>query len=256
MRGRKFLPLVFLVLVGAVLITYQARNGPIKNPTAPISSLIYSVADRLTSVKTFFGSLAVRRARLKELEKENALLELKSDRLEEVARENRRLRELLGLKEHTPSYVASARVIARGAGRWANTFTIDAGEEAGIEKDMTAVSPAGLAGKVIKTGPGYSLVLLIDDVRFSAAVRVESSRQEAILSGTGLNFCMLKYVSQDIDIKKGEVLITSGLDGIFPAGIKVGYVSNVYPGQGFFKKVDVRPYADPSRLEEVMLIRK
>ncbi|MDA8169103.1 MAG: rod shape-determining protein MreC [Nitrospiraceae bacterium] len=259
MQGRRFLPLILLVIFTSALMTYQARKGSI-DPLGPVNGFMYTISGGISgafsSVSGFLGNFGYYAARAKDLEKENAALRNKLAQTAEIQKENERLRQLLDIKQHLPDYVASANVIARGAKRWANTFTIDAGSNEGIRKDMTVISPQGLAGKVIRVEPGYSLVLLINDVRFAASARLEQSRQEVIFSGTGGRDCELRYVTSDVKVNKGEVLVTSGLDGLFPEGIRVGYVKQVSDEDGFFRKVDVVPFADTTSLEEVAVISR
>ena len=258
MWGRRFLPLVLLVAAASALMTFQARSG---SPLGPVllgqaDSLAYGAIGAggraFTDVGGLFETGSDRR--VKALQARIASLERQVAVLQALKPENARLRALLGLKDHNAAFVAAADVILRGTSRWANTFIIDAGSRRGIRRDMTAVSPDGLVGKVIGVRGGFSRVLLITDVRFAAAVRIERLEQEAIFAGTGTNVCELKYITQDMAVQKGDVLVTSGLDGLFPPGIRVGYVSSISKGDGFFQDVQVTPYADTTRLSEVAII--
>ncbi|MDA8171919.1 MAG: rod shape-determining protein MreC [Nitrospiraceae bacterium] len=262
MRGRNFnfLPLILLIILVSALMTYQARRESPLAPAIlkPLNGFLYGSLDTAERAYAALGGLFETRhdRRIKALETEVASLKRQQGGVEALRLENARLRALLGLKEeHHPRYVASANVVFRGTSRWANTFVIDAGRRRGIEKDMIAVSPDGLAGKVTGTQGDFSRVLLITDVRFAAAVRIERLGQEAIFSGTGTRFCELKYITNDIKVQKGDVLITSGLDGLFPAGLRVGYVSGVSEGDGFFQDVQVTPYVDTARLQELAVIK-
>lgn len=102
---------------------------------------------------------------------------------------------------------------------------------------MPAITLNGLAGKVISTSPHFSEILLLTDTNFSVAVRVERTRSEGIVSGTGTNMCILKYIPVEEDIMVGDRLITSGTDGIFPEGIKVGVVKKIEKKKGFFFRI-------------------
>ncbi len=246
-------------------MTYQA-DPAVERPLKPLKQLNGFVYGGLEAAHSAYSwgtglitSLTSSRKdiRIRQLEQEVSSLKRQLSGTYALSLENARLKALLGLKEHTPNYVATANVISRGTSRWQNTFVIDAGSRQGIEKNMIAISPGGLAGKVIGVQKDYSWVLLINDIRFAAAVRIERLGQEAIFSGNGgLDHCELKYVTSDVNVQKGDVLSTSGLDGLFPAGIRVGYVSGVSSGDGFFKEVQVTPYTDTTRLEQVTIIRK
>lgn len=259
MPGKKVLLFILLVVAVISAMTYQVRKGAI-DPLAPVNRAFYGFSGSLQGAYRaftgFFVDISANSSRVKELKKQ--LLEMKAryEKASAGASETQRLKALLDLKEHTPQYVATANVVARGAGRWANTFTIDAGREQGIQKDMIAVAPEGLVGKVIRAENGYSLVLLITDARFSAAVRLMPGNQEAILSGSGADDCILKYVTYDIKVAKGDAVTTSGLDGIFPEGVNAGRVSKVVDEEGFFRKIDVTPSADISSIEQVTIIKR
>lgn len=259
MPGRKLLPLLVLVLAAAGLMIWQERNGPVR-PANFLNASFYRLSATVGSVSSragdFFVNLATGAEDVRALEKKIAELEWERDSLASLRAENERLRTMLGLKDSEPRHIASANVITRGAKRWINTFVVDAGSSEGVRKDMAVVSPDGLAGKVMRVEGGHSTVLLVNDVRFAAAVRFEDSRGEALLSGTGGNGCILKYFPYDMPVKKGDVLVTSGLDGIFPAGIKAGHVAGVGPEEGLFRSVSVVPYVDTRRLEEVAILAR
>jgi rod shape-determining protein MreC len=197
-------------------------------------------------------------------EEENLRLKAELDKLlrerqkyEEAFLENKRLKEILSLKEKEHRYVTVARVIARGPDQWSNTFVLDKGLPAGIQKDMTAITTKGLVGKISEVSNSYSYLLLLTDINFSATVRLQEGRMEGIISGTGLRKCQLKYIPYDEEVKKGDVLITSGLDSLFPKGIPVGYVSKVdKKGSGIFQNIEVTPFVNNRSIEEVAIITR
>jgi rod shape-determining protein MreC len=144
-----------------------------------------------------------------------------------------------------------------GTGRWSNTYVIDKGTDDLVEKDMAVVTQEGLLGKVQEAYGTYSVVLLIDDARFSAAVKLQSMRTEAVLSGTGLNQCEVKYVAADTDVRAGEALVTSGLDGLFPPGIPAAFITEVETTEGaLFHRIKAVPLIDTRKVEEVLIIKR
>ncbi|MEJ2254664.1 MAG: rod shape-determining protein MreC [Nitrospirota bacterium] len=184
-------------------------------------------------------------------------LTLKEQRLSEVLAENRRLRALLDLKDLAPGFVAAAQVVSRGNDRWSNTFIINKGGQSGVRGNMAVITPAGLLGKVQETQGDYARVLLIDDTRFRAAVRIEGTRSEAVLAGAGIRRCVLKYLDIDTPVKEGDVIVTSGLDAMFPPGIKVGEVKSVTTNtKELFHRVVVTPFVDTRRVEEVVVVKR
>ena len=115
----------------------------------------------------------------------------------------------------------------------------------------------GLVGKVTDVSRHYSYLLLTVDINFSAAARLQESRTEGVISGTGFRKCRLRYVPHEEKVKKGDVVITSGLDALFPQGIPIGYVSDVdNKVSGFFQNIEVQPFVDTSKIEAVMIIQR
>lgn len=241
-------------------MTYQARGGTLPNPARPVNTLFYEASlglgDFFSAVRGFFGRFGADKERIRELEREVNLLRKNYDQVLEMQKENERLKALLEMKDSNPRFVAAANVVTRGTKRWANTFTLDAGASKGVEKDMIVVAPSGLAGKIIQVEGSYSKALLINDIRFSVAVRVQETRTEAILSGTGTRLCRLKYFPHEEKIAKMNVLLSSGLDGIFPEGLRAGVVSRVSKEEGLFQEVEVVPFVDTDKLEEAAIIRR
>jgi rod shape-determining protein MreC len=175
----------------------------------------------------------------------------------EVFLENRRLRELLGLKEKEQRHVTTARVLARGTDQWSNTLILDKGAGDGITKDMIALTEKGLVGKISEVSGSFSYLLLLSDINFSAAARLQENRTEGVISGTGFRKCQMKYVPSEEEVKKGDTVITSGLDSLFPQGIPVGYVSRVNKKNvGMFQDIEVKPFVDNNKVEVVAIIRK
>lgn len=224
---------------------------------APITKFHDVLSSLKESLKSPFRKMFLREEENIRLKAEIDRLLIEKQRYKEVILENRRLRELLSLKERTSNYVTTAQIIARGPDQWSNTFVIDKGLFSGVKKDMIAITSKGLVGKISEVFDSYSHLLLLTDINFSVAVRLQKSRLEGIVSGTGLRKCQLKYIPYDEDIKGGEILITSGLDFLFPEGIPVGYISKFdKTGSGLFQSIEVTPFVDNRRIEEVVIITR
>jgi rod shape-determining protein MreC len=248
-----------LVTISFVLMTYQNKKGRLFL-VHPLDALLDNSQDAAQSVTEFiawpFRRMALREEENIRLKKEVDKLLLEKQKYQEVALENRRLRDLLKLRETRQNYIAACRIIGRGIDHWSNTLLLDKGAKDGLAKDMTAITPRGLSGKITDVTDSYAHLLLLTDINFSAAVRLQESRQEAVISGTGTGKCVLKYVSPEEKVKVGDVLVTSGLDALFPPGIPVGYVSKVdAKGTGMFQYVEVIPYQDDTKMEEVIVVR-
>jgi len=260
MSKKRLLLFFSFVIVSIVLMTYQANRG-ISNPLRLLSYPVNKANSAVNSVcSTITGSFRKIRLRDEENRKLKAELDallLERQKYKDEIAENARLRELFSLKEKERRYVAVARVIARGSDRLANTIVIDKGRRDGIEKDMAVITAKGLVGKILSSADSYSSVLLIKDINFSAAVRLYDSRTEGVISGTGLRTCVMKYVSHESEAKENETVLTSGLDSLFPADLPVGSITKITKkGAGLFQNIEVTPFQDSSKLEEVMIIKR
>ncbi|MFA5353515.1 MAG: rod shape-determining protein MreC [Thermodesulfovibrionales bacterium] len=255
-KGKKrLLILLALIIAGTALMTIQHKGGGLA-----FFRVLSSPFDFMNSVTTglidrFEGTWDAKREN-ERLRKELTALLLERQRYGEVMRENRRLKDLLSLKEVQPRYLATARVVARGYDRLLNTVILDKGSSSGIGKDMAVITTRGLVGKIYTVKPGSSEVLLLQDPNFSVAARLQEGREEGVISGAGSR-CTLKYVPPEVEVKPGAVVISSGLDGIFPAGLPIGLAKRVKKeGAGFFQEISVQPFQSEASVEEVVIVGK
>lgn len=241
-------------------MTYQSRReslvpfGFLNDTLTRLHIIVNSIKDTATSP---FKKMFIREKENKKLKDEVKRLLEEQQQYQEILLENRRLRDLLSLKEREQKYVTSARVVSRGADQWSNIFILDKGYVNGVTKDMTAITPRGLVGKIAKVSASSSSLLLLTDLNFSVAVRLQNSRREGVLSGTGFRKCQLKYIPQDEVVKLGVAIVTSGLDSLFPRGVPVGYISKIDKKRtALFQDIEVTPFVDDTEVEEVAIIRR
>jgi rod shape-determining protein MreC len=252
--------LFLLVLsISFVLMTYQSRKG--KLFSVNFIDNILNASHSFT--KSVTGTLASPFKKIALRDEDNKLLRKRIDELlterakyQEAVLENKRLNELLKLRESQQQPIPAARVISKGTDQWSHTLVLDKGRKEGVVKDMSAVTPKGFAGKIFNVTESNAQLLLLTDINFSAAVRLQESRREGIISGTGSKNLVLQYVPYEEEIKIGDIVITSGLDQLFPPGISVGFISKIdKKGTGHFQYIEVTPYVDDSKLEEVLIIK-
>lgn len=189
----------------------------------------------------------------RELKRQLAAAHFDLHRLASQAAETERLRDLLEFRGRTPYLTVAAEVIACSPGESTRAVFINKGSREGLAVDMAVITPEGIAGKVIQTFPHSAQVLLITDRDSGAGCYLESTRVHGVLKGTGSNLCRLHYVMDDVPVKVGDVLSTSGQDQIFPKGLPVGRVASVQPGN-IYKNIEVRPAAQLDRLDSIMVI--
>lgn len=257
---RKRLLLFLFIIVSLSLMTFQSNRSPLLTFRFLASGL--NVFYDLKHSAGDFVTAPFRRMLLREEENIRLKAELsgmlkEEQKCRETVLENKRLTELLALKESEHRYVTAARVIGKNTEQWSNTVVLDKGLADGVMKDMIAVTDKGLAGKITGVSQSHSYLLLLVDMNFSAAARVQESRTEGVISGSGFRRCQLKYIPFEEKMKKGDVIITSGLDELFPRGIPIGFVSNINTKMyGFFQDVEVQPFVDGAKLEVVAIIKR
>lgn len=258
---RKSTLLFFLVMVLAFfLMTYQSKKGRILPGyfiNDPLNSSSGAVASLTDALKKPFVRMALREEENRRLKKRLDELLIDRGKYQEALLENSRLKELLKLQERQENVITPAKIIGRGADYWTNTLVVNKGLKDGVAKDMSAVTAKGLAGKITDVSGSYSRLILLTDINFSASARLQGSRKEGIISGTGTGRCILKYVPFEEEVKTGDIIVTSGLDLLFPAGIPVGYVSAVdRKGRGGnFQYIEMTPFQDDRKMEEVIIVK-
>jgi rod shape-determining protein MreC len=183
-------------------------------------------------------------------------LRLHQARLEEDAQQARRLQSLLGFKEQFVAQTMAAQVIGLSGSPQSRTFYMDKGSDEGIAKDMAVITAEGVVGKVLRVYPSTAQVLMIDDQSSGVGAILETSRLQGVLRGTPSGRVVLDKIMNDEPVQAGEKVLTSGGDQIFPKGLLIGTVGKVGQGKEFFLDVQIKPAADLSKLEEVLVITK
>jgi len=181
-------------------------------------------------------------------------MRLEQVRLTEDAAQARRLQTLLAFKEQFISRTVAAQVIGSSGSDLSRTVFIDKGENAGIQRDMAVMTSDGIVGKVLVVYPSVSQVLLISDQSSGVGALLEKTRLQGVLRGTANGEVVLERVMSDEQVPIGENVLTSGGDQIFPKGLPIGTVAKVGNGKDLFLNIKIRPAANLSKLEEVLVL--
>ncbi|HEU4413680.1 MAG TPA: rod shape-determining protein MreC [Candidatus Angelobacter sp.] len=191
-----------------------------------------------------------------DLQEEVSRLRMERVRLKQDADQARRLQALLDFKEKTITKTVAAQVIFTSGTEQSRVITIDKGTRAGLKPDMAVITPDGIVGKIKEVGPLSSQVMLINDRDSGAGVILETTRVQGILKGNNLGELQVIEVMSDETVEAGEHVITSGGDRIYPKGMAVGTVSSAIPDRDNdpYLNIKIKPAADLSRLEEVLVI--
>jgi rod shape-determining protein MreC len=188
-------------------------------------------------------------------------LELDLQRTREQVREAERLRRIAELGRELPFSAVAARVVATDGVPWFRTVMIDRGHFDGVDLNMAVISAQGVVGRVTEVGPHAARVQLLLDQNSGVGARIERSRITGVVSGQAGytdavgNELQMKYVPVLADVVEGDVVVTSGLDRIYPRGLTIGRVRAVRGGGGLFKEITVAPSARFERLEELIVLK-
>ncbi len=214
------------------------------------TNIIESVSD---SINHYFFLVDVAR--------ENDQLKLDVQRL--ISEKNQLIEQIASLKRLSKLMASDdwdkksvvASVIGRDATQWSKVVVINKGTQSGIKDHLAVVTDAGVIGQVIHAGLNTSKVLLIVDGRSAVDALFQDTRVSGVVVGMGEDKCQLKYVPNTAEVKVGDQVLSSGLGGIFPKGLVIGKVSQVFrKKQGLFQEITLVPSSDLSRLEEVLVL--
>lgn len=222
---------------------------------SPPERLLHATGHGLRGMWTNYVDLIHVRQQNKDLKSELDRLRLEEDSLAEDARQGERLQALLGFKETYVYKTVAAQVIGTSGTEQSQVLLIDKGSSDGIKPDMPVITPDGIVGKTRDVFRNTSQVLEISDPTSGAGVILEKTRIRGVLQGDSWGQPEIVNVSPDERIRRGEQVLTSGGDAIYPRGLAVGVVDRVVPDpEGTLVNVLIKPAANLSRLEEVLVI--
>lgn len=262
-RHRVLLASASLLVCSLLLVSVSVRSQPFRDPVgrllldalAPFQVVFSWVGHGTGQLWDNYVDVVGARGEASQLRARVAALEGQLGRLSELERENQRLATLLGFRDRVPAAASGARVIARDPGPNSTTLTIDRGQRDGVTRGMAVIVPAGVVGRVIEVSHTVSRVALVTDHNSGIDAIVDRSRARGVVQGDSDGTCYMNYLSRDADVKPGDRVLTSGLDGAFPKGIVIGTVSDVgRRHRGLLQSATLVPSAPLDRLEEVMLV--
>jgi rod shape-determining protein MreC len=171
-----------------------------------------------------------------------------------LADRTRSLEQLLALRDRSNLKTIAAEIIAAGATPDFRTLTIDKGTREGVRADMAVIAPAGVVGRVVTPSKRAAKVQLLIDRNAAAGALVERSRAQGVVTGSGDDRLRMDYVSEVADVIVGDLIVTSGIDGIYPKGYVIGQVESVEKSGTAYKTITVKPAVDFTSLEEVLVV--
>jgi len=251
---------VFLYFTGIDLPFLNWLSDIIYNTITPILNLIYQLVESIEDFFSTLFSIDEVNQEIKDLRQRNSVLERQILFLENINRENERLRELLNFKEKVDFKMVGAEVIAKSPSVWEKTITINRGSKDGLKRRMPVITYNGyLVGRIENLGRSSAQVRLIIDQDFvvGGIIARTDSREIGLVRGSGRSDRpnVMDNIAWDADIQQGDVILTSGLSNNFPAGLKIGEVAGVETDNyGLSQKAEINLYLNNITLEEVMII--
>lgn len=230
-------PLIVLCVVSILVLTFYLRegdSGPIHTLRAGVTTITTParmagnlVSTPFNAIGNIFGNLTASRATLDELEAENAELTARVAELAEYQATSERLEKLLDLQSTYNLQSTAARIIGQSSDAWSDTVTIDKGSLDGISVNMPVTNSTGVIGQVIEVAPNASTVRLLTDEGSGVSAMIQDTRAQGMVQGQPDGTLRMDYVSVDADVKEGDIIITSGIGGVYPKGLPIGTVASV-----------------------------
>jgi rod shape-determining protein MreC len=171
-----------------------------------------------------------------------------------LAERARGFERLLELRERVPLATTAAEIIGAAASPDFRTLTIDKGTRDGLRPDMAVIAPDGVVGRLVVPSARSAKVQLLVDRNAAAGVLIERTRAQGVVVGSGDDRLQMQYVSEASEVAVGDIVVTSGIDTIYPKGLVVGRVELVEKNGPAFKRIVVKPAVDFTRLEEVLVV--
>ncbi len=244
-----------------LLLTLQTRGEGatagrvIALVTTPLQTVLTKVGRSAFGLWTTYLDWKNVRAENHRLRAELEQLRVDSLRVSETEDENTRLRRLLALHDRLPLDTIAGDVIAREWG-WARSLIVNRGRADNVLKMTPAIAPEGLVGRVVEVRSGASIVQLLNDPASTVGATVQRTRTTGIVEGEPRGTTRFKYMARDgVAIQVGDLVVTSGLGGVFPKGIPIGRVGAIIDrGSALFHYAALTPAVDLGRIEEVLLL--
>lgn len=259
---KKILSFLFVLSLPLASINMQRKPGaqgwydqPFSFIASVTQSAFFTFSDGVRSnTQLYLDLINIKKENLR-LKSENNELLARLEAQGELVKENERLNSLLEFKNHTKMELVAARVMSKDLVSDHNTIQINKGTHHGLKAGQAVITVGGVVGHIFKPGTFTSQVLLITD-RYSVVDGIIArSRSRGIVEGKNATTCALRYVEKSEDVEAGDLVVTSGLDNIFPKGFPVAVVESV-ENKAFSVslKVELKPVVDPDKIEEVFVI--
>lgn len=238
----------------------RAQNNWFTQPFSFLAQSIQSLFSQLSlgvkSTTAEYVNLLNIKAQNADLHKENSELKARLNQFTENQNELERLRTLLDFRQNTKMDLVPAQVIGRDLVPDHNTITINKGTKHGLKAGQAVLTVSGAVGYVFKPQYFTSHVMLITDRYSVVDALIQKTRAHGIVEGKSRESCVLQYVERTEDVKPGDLIVTGGLDNIFPKGFPLGVVASVErKTKNASLSIELKPVVDAGKIEEVFIVK-
>jgi rod shape-determining protein MreC len=259
-----FVGLALFIAINFIVMTMSSRQSL---PTSGVERLFISITSPFQLVvsktiyftqdiwNTYFMAVLAVKENIDLKKQLGRAMEIKN-RYEELELENTRLKKFVNLTSAVPDTYVAAQIIARDPSPWFKTIMIDKGAIDGLVKGSPVLVPQGIVGQIIKVARNYSRVLLITDRNSAVDSLVQNSRVRGIVKGKNEDKCSFLYTLRNDEVKEGEMIVSSGLDQVFPKGMKIGRILKVTKVHSqLFQDITLETSVDFNKIEEVLVFK-
>ncbi len=263
MRIRALALLGIIAGVCFLLLTLQMRGGAtgasdaLAIITTPVQTVLARINRATLGVWGTYRDWKNVRAENRRLREEAQRLRVEALRVTETDAENQRLRRLLVLKESLPLETLAGEIIAREWGGWVRSLTVNRGRGDSVARLSAVIAPDGLVGRVVDVRATSSIVQVLTDPASTVGAHIVRTRTPGIVEGEPRGTLRFKYMARDGGgMQVGDLVVTSGLGGLFPGGIPIGRVRSIDDrGAALFSYAQLTPAVDFARIDEVLLLK-
>lgn len=253
----------FLIVANILILSVIGQRYPTSGPGGFSISLLAPFQEAVAGAAAFLKDIWRHYFDLVLISEENDRLKNELARAAEMKNEwiearmaNDRLRRMMDIGQEFPQEVVYADVIGRDPTAWFKTVIINKGRMDQVAAGMPVAVPEGIVGQVMDVSGRYAKVLLIVDQNSAVDALVQRTRARGLLRGEYADQCRLEFVLRKRDVQVGDVIITSGLDNVFPKGLRIGEIKDIAGETNeMFHTITVTPYVDFEKLEELLILR-
>ena len=250
-----FVAVCLALLVADLRFRYlEVMRNALSVVTYPLQMAASTPADVVRNASRYFGTLIDVQLENADLRRHQLGAGERLLRFEHLEQENAHLRELLQMSQRVQTKSIAADILYNAPDPFARKVILDRGTQQGVEPGLAVVDANGVIGQITRVHPIQAEVTLLTDRNQSIPVSVVRNGVRGVLYGVGRGMLEMRHVLADVDIRPGDQLVTSGLDGVFVPGLPVATVTRVNRDADAFARIDCEPLAAIERSVQVLVV--